>query len=192
MFLLEEPNFSKKYLRNTPNLPIFRIQISTPTLGGEFSPPEITPTHGSWVQPALCGYVKGPRLASNAHNPQKMPWHCWSWQSPGFFMTRSRRTAMGFNTKINITSGVYHVILHMSYVCILYIHACMYNICTLYIYIYIIHLYLLWYLPPTISNQLIKPRTPWTPTAMSPSSSNKTKAVGQSSEFRLVAPKAML
>lgn len=41
---------------------------------------------------------------------------------------------MGFNTKINITSGVYHVILHMSYVCILYIHACMYNICTLYIY----------------------------------------------------------
>lgn len=41
---------------------------------------------------------------------------------------------MGFNTKINITSGVYHVILHMYAYCV-YMHACIIYVHCIYIYI---------------------------------------------------------
>ena len=174
---------NKKKSSNYPQ-PALELQNSTPTLGGKNStPPELTPTRPrSWVQPAFCGYVKGPRRASNGHNPQKMPWHFWSLQSPGFDKDLGELPWVSTRPECII------------WYCIMYahIHAYMYNIiCTLYISFISICSDI--FQPAHFPINKNPPRNSVDQeTAMSPSSSNKTKAIGQSSEERLVAPKAML
>lgn len=138
MLLFEEPHFSKKKISELhPTCPFLEFRIQPSTLGEKNSTPPVSYTPPWQLGPTcVLRLCKRAKACFQRPQPSKDAMALLKLTESWIFHDKISENCHGFQHE----NQYYFRSLScdIAYVCILCIHACMYNICTLYIYIYII------------------------------------------------------